>query len=345
MSGRALGVLALLAALAVAAAWHARQPAVTDRSAADTVGERFLPGLAERLERVTAVEARVAGGAQLARIERAGGAWRVVNRAGYPADPETLRGTLIGLAEARRLEGKTDRPDGWPRLGVEPVESASASGVEIALEGLDSPLAVIIGKPSTGDAGGTYVRSADGGGRAWLVSGAIERPDRIADWLDDRLVDLPAERILRVTVHARDGEPVRIERAQSGTGFVIANRPPDRRPLSNSIARSMARIVTGLTLTDVHPAADVDRPPRLARARFETVDGLVITVDSLAAVRDGGPRYVHLQADTADDASTEVAQEAAALNARFQGWLYEIPDYKFVNASQTLAGVLEPERP
>ncbi|MEF8833354.1 MAG: DUF4340 domain-containing protein [Halofilum sp. (in: g-proteobacteria)] len=341
MSGRALGLLALVTVLAVAAAWYLRQPVPEPAAKADE--RRFLPGLADRLPAVSGLRVRTAGGRLLAHVVREGEAWRVRNRFDYPADRETLRGTLIALSEARREEAKSDRVDGWARLGLRPIEDPQAEGVELTLEGLDPAPRIIIGKPASGDAEGTYLRLAsDEDGRAWLVSERIERPAAIGDWLDDRLTGIPVQRMRSVEIVARDGEPVRIAREEPRSRrFEIANRPEGRRPLSNSIARSIARIVADLRLTDVHPADRVDLPARLAEARFATLDGLRIVVEAFAAERGRKPRYIRIRAPVDGEAKEAVREEAEALNQRFDGWVYEIPEYKFVNMTHALEGVLE----
>lgn len=344
MNGRTLGVLALLTVFAVAAAWYVRQP--DPEPATQTADNLFLPGLAERLPEVNAVRVRTGGGELLAHVVREGETWRVRNRAGYPADSETLRGTLIALSEARRAEAKTDRTEGWSRLGLQPVEEPDAGGVELTLEGLDPAPRVIIGKSAGGDAGGTYLRRADEeDARAWLVSERIELPEDIGDWLDDRLTEIPIQRMLSVEIAARDGEPVRVARREPRSRhFEIANRPEGRQPLSNSIARSIARIVSDLRLTDVHPADRVDLPPRLTETRFETLDGLRIVIETFADERGRDPQYVRLRAETADEASERAREQAESLNRRFDGWIYEIPGYKFVNMTHTLESVLDEAR-
>lgn len=340
MSTRTLAVLALLAALAVAGVWLTREPPV-DPGREARAGAPFLPGLEVRVNEVSGLRVRGAGGDLLAHVARRDGAWRVTNRAGYPADTTTLRGTLIGLARARRLEPKSDRSDGHARLGVAPIEDAQGKAIEVALEGLEPPPAVLIGKPSTGEVGGTYVRRV-GAARAWLVSGELERHDRIGDWLDDRLVDIPARQVRLVRIEAVDGAPVVTRHPEpSGHGFEL-QVPEGRRPLSNSIARSLARVVADLRLDDVQPAAEAADLPRLAVARFETFSGLVLEIEAFAARRaQDAASHVRLHASTTGTAGAEARARAERLNARYHGWVYQLPDYKFVNATQTLEGVLE----
>ena len=342
MSARALGVLALITVLAVGALWYVQRPQPSPASSEEQ--GLFLPGLADRLEAITAIRARTGGGRELAHAVRTDQGWRVRNRADYPADRESLRGLLIKLSRAERVAAKTDRPEAWPRLGLAPVEQPGAAGVELTLEGLDPPVGVIIGKPAAGeDASGTYARRSDAsGGRAWLISASIERPDAIAYWLDDRLLQIPARRVRAVTIDPREGETVEVRRADDD--FTIANRPADRRPLSNTVARSLARVIADLRLTDVRPVNAGSLPPQVATARYETFDGLVVTARGFAAAQTAGRRYIRLEAKASADAPAAVREEARQLNARFDGWAYEIREYKFVNLTHNLEGVLAEPR-
>lgn len=342
MSGRGLLILALLALLAVGGVLLTRQPPVSP--AEQDEEPYFLPGLKDRLDEIERVRVRAPDGSRLAEIVRRKGGWSVANRRDYPADPETLRGSLIGLAEARRLAPKSDRAEGHARLGVADPGTGEGSGVALRLEGLDPAIEVVIGNPAPGDAGGTHVRRVDER-RAWLVSGTLPQNDDIADWLDDRLVDIDAVRVHRVRIDPVDGESVRVLLpSPDAPRFEIENLPRGRRPLSSTLSKSIARGVADLRLTDVVSAAGTDPPARLAVTRFETFDGLVIEIEAFADSRENpSERLVRLRADTLASADNAVREQADRLNARFDGWLYRIPDYKFVNLTFTLEQVLEPQ--
>lgn len=342
MSGRGLLILGILALLAVAGAILTRQPVHEAKDAAEE--PRFLPMLQEQTDAVTGVAVRAPDGRDLARVGRRDEGWVVTSRWNYPADLSTLRGTLIGLAEARRLEEKTDRPDGHARLGVARPGSGPGGGLEVSLHGLEEPLAVLIGEPSAGEVGGTYVRRV-GEDRAWLVSGELKRHKLVGDWLDDRLVDIPAIRVHRVRIEPVDGDPVRVVLpSPDAPRFEILDIPEDRKPLSRTLSKSIARGVAELRLTDVRPAAETELPPRLATTRFETFDGLVVEIEAFAPGRESvSEGLVRIRADSMAGASQGVRDRAAALNARFEGWLYRIPDYKFVNLTYRFDQVLAPE--
>jgi hypothetical protein len=342
VSGRGLLVLGVLAALAVVGAVLTRQPIddVPDTAARPY----FLPGLQERLDDVSRVEVRNPAGEALARVERSEQGWVVANRRDHPADLETLRGTLIGLAEGRKLEAKTDRVEGHARLGVATPGSGDGSGLEVTLHGLDQPQTVLIGEPSAGEVGGTYLRRA-GQDRAWLVSGELERHDKIADWLNDLLIDVPAIRVHRVRIEPVDGDPVNVLLpSQDAPRFEILDIPAGRRALSRTLSKAIARGIADLRLVDVRSAADTQLPPRLATTRFELFNGLLIDIEVFAPDRGQlGEGLARIRADAPPDAPPEVRGQADAFNARFEGWLYRLPEYKFVNLTYRFDQVLVPE--
>jgi len=342
MSGRGLLVLSVLAAFAVVGAILTRQP--IDGQPETEARPRFLPVLQDNINAVTRLDVRDPDGAELARIERADDGWAVVNRWNHPADLATLRATLIGLTEARQLQPKSDRAEGHARLGVAEPGRGTGAGVEITLHGLDAPVGVLIGNPATGEVGGTYVRRV-GADQAWLVSGDLQRHERIADWLDDLLVDIPAIQIHRVRIDAVDGDPVNVLLpSRDAPRFEILEIPEGRKPLSRTLSKSIARGVADLRLVDVRPVAGTTLPPRLAATRFELFSGLVIEIETFADGRGTlAEGLARIRADAVADASQDVRQRAEVLNARFDGWLYRLPEYKLVNLTYRFEQVLAPD--
>ena len=137
MNRRTFAILAVVVVLLAGIAYLSQRGGDTASIAGASAGELFVPGLADRLEDITAIEVTGAGDARLVRIERAGEQWVVAEQDGYPADTGPVTGLLIALAEARILEEKTADPAFHSRLGVEAVDSAEATGLEVALTGDD----------------------------------------------------------------------------------------------------------------------------------------------------------------------------------------------------------------
>jgi hypothetical protein len=338
MRAATLAGLAVAVVVAATGWWWLQRDA--ERRPPSPEGEGpLLPAFADNMQRVTGVRAVRGGGQLLAHAVRRGEAWVVANRWDYPADRATLRTTLRWLARARRVTAKADRPPAYADLGVAPLERAEASTLALTVEGLAVPT-VIAGNAAAGGAAGTYARLA-GEPRAWHVRPTFERPDRIADWLDERLVDIAAERVAEVRIEPAAGRPVRVTRPDGPEGPFRLQRPAGREPLSASTARSLARVVTGLTLVDVRPVDRVEALAHRATARYTTFDGLAVELAIYSGEGDDAGHYARLRARAADTASADVAERARMLGERWAGWAYSLPDYKRTNASRTRASVLK----
>ncbi len=337
MSPRALLILGVLALAAVVGVWltHGDRedpPAVT--------GNPLVPGLLDELNEVSAVTIRRAGGEVVARLEReAEGDWRVRNRWDYPADHGLLRGMLIALGEARRAEGRTSNPEHWQRLGVEEIDDADATGMEVELEGDGLSHRVIIGRQA-GAGEGTFARLADSDA-SWLIDQRIDRYHAIGDWLDSRVVDIPVDDVVAVDLEPEAGGSVSVRpEPESVAGFELVGVPADAELLTPTIARSLVRVVTELEFIDVRPRSDAEPLEPVGVARYEARDGFVLYIHSYTLPEDGNAGAVRFEAEATEDADEAVRERAATLTRQWQGWVYRLPEHKYVNATQTLDGVV-----
>ena len=128
----------------------------------------------------------------LVTLRRRDGEWQLAQRDGWRADDERIARYLMLLAQARRVEAKTDRPVMYPRLGVEDVADAQAGGTELRLSGREIAATLLIGKPHK-PSGGRYVRLG-GQARSWKTDAdVLFDPDPVS-WLDRRVLAVPLAR-------------------------------------------------------------------------------------------------------------------------------------------------------
>ncbi|MEN6540475.1 MAG: DUF4340 domain-containing protein, partial [Mizugakiibacter sp.] len=345
---RTLLLLAVLAALAVAAAialnWR-RAPAV------DLGGNAapLLPELAANVNAVDRVDLVGAGGDVRVTLRRGASGWTVGQRHGYPADVVALRGLLLQLAQARLAEPKTADPARYAVLGVEDVAQPRAGGVQVALHGLARPLALIVGRYDP-RAGGTFARRP-GEARSWLAMGDLRVDADPAHWLEREIADIPAARVREVTLAPTGGPAFTVYKTHRDDSHYSAREIVRRRELATPYAaEDIAAALAGLELDDVY-VASVRTPPAgaaPAHARFRTWDGLTVDAD---AWRQGGQNFVRLRA-TAEPAAAAAspagtraaADEAARLNARWQGWTYCLPAYRYAAFDRRFDSLLRPAR-
>lgn len=157
----------------------------------------LLPEVAMHQHAIDRIELRGAGNRTQVTMVRTGGNWRVVER-DWPADAGRISQSLFLLSQVHRQEAKTRQPELYARLGLEPISSASASGIELRLSGGGANTRVLIGNEHA-KFDSHYVRVGDEP-QAWLTDLPLHFERSPAHWLDRRLVDWPLPRILGVSV-------------------------------------------------------------------------------------------------------------------------------------------------
>lgn len=317
MNRHRLVVLAVVAVVGVAAALWSTQ---TRKPAQETSGsEPLVPGLQEKINDVSQLRLIGPGGKSLATIVRGDAGWSLQEKGGYAVDTAKVRDFLVTLAKARRIEAKTASEALYAKLGVGDVAQAEAIGVQVEIDGLAKPVAVILGH-NVLRGNGTFVRHA-GEAQSWQTDINIAAEREAAKWLQGDIVDVAPSRIESVSIKHAEGAPIEIVRAPEGgpAEFVLRNLPKGREPESEFVADAAAGLLSGLRLDDVAPAAEAEPgEAAVTKSEFRIEDGSVITLTSWKA---GDKTLVRLAA-TLDEtraatfAEAEVARaakEAAAL--------------------------------
>ena len=275
-----------------------------------SAGERpLLPGFAAAANAIDTI--RVTGGAEDGDvvITRAQGRWSVSSRDGYAADIGVLRQLTLALAEATIVEEKTANPENYARLGVDDPEQGG-SGIRLSLSGDGTEYTVILGDTAQGDY--RYARVA-GDATSYLIDRNPDLPASAGDWLASDIVDLPSERIRRVTITHADGETISIEKdSEDQADFGVLDIPEGRELSYASIGNGIGGTLANLELDDVRQATAADDVTRVV---FETWDDTRITVE-VALEEDTS--WVAFAADPDID----------GLNARVSGWQYKLPEFK-----------------
>jgi hypothetical protein len=319
-----------------------------------------FPALLERVNAVARV--RVTGNEGAFTLARDGDAWVVEEKERYPGDPDRVHKLLIGAAGMKRVEPKTSNPERYPKLWLEDPTGKDARSVRLVLE--DASGAVlsdwVLGdrRPSKSDASRTelYIRVADDP-QAWLVEGSVPGGGKIIAWLDRVVARIDRERLRTAEVSHTDGAMVAVSKEVPADGdFVLRDVPEGRETDSQYRVNDIGRFLEDLRFEDVAPASSLDFAGSAdKRLEITTFDGLRVRVDS---VMREGDAWVQLRAEVdeglvektagadagASDAESgtepsdtssgalrpldEVRTEAERMNARWQGWAYELPSFK-----------------
>ncbi len=356
-----LGVTAVAAVLVVLIG---RSPNGVDRD----VPERLLPGLAEVVNELDALDIVAPGGEIGVSLRRDSERWRVVQRDGYEAEFAQVLELLRTLAEVGVAEPRTSKPAWYRELGVQDPSEADATGRRIDFPGRDIPSVIIGQRDPSGE--GSYARRA-AEAQSWLLDEIVEVPVDPVAWLEPGIMDIPADDISEVIVRHADGETLRLRVADDeNRSVVLMNLPEGRQPGPEFKRNALANGLRGLNLEDVR-RFEPPEPEDAARVLFRTVDGLNFVADvferddaywihftvsaettpTAAEAPDSGEATTEAVSD--ESASEPAAQppaadegrrlaDAVAVDARLSPWLFRIRERRFDDLTPRLEDLLAP---
>ncbi|EKE70173.1 DUF4340 domain-containing protein [Oceanibaculum indicum] len=325
MTARGFWILFVVTLLAVGAAGHAawqRHAAAIGSVSAEPV----FPNLTDRLNEVAAIQ--LEDRRDSVTLVRAGEGWVVENAHNYPARGEAVRALLLALADMRIVEAKTERPEMFARLEVEPLDAEEARSRRVTvLDGAGKVLAeLIVGKKRFGQGGqpdAHYVRRPDGG-QAFLAESRLDPRTEAIDWLDRRIADVSRGRVKQVVIDHPEGGSLTVAKdSREGNEFRIVDLPEGMKVENQFTVNATAGTLDKLVFDAVMPAEGIALQE--AVTRYTTFDGLAVTIGF--AERDG-KLWTRYTAAALPDAADEVKAEAAEINARAEGWAYRLADFK-----------------
>jgi len=257
--------------------------------------------------------------------------WSVGER-DYPADTGKVRKLLLDLAALNVVEEKTRQPENYPALGVEDTTSDKATGTRVEAVTPAKTFSLIVGKSSGAKSG--YVRVANTP-QSLLVAPLITVDADPRRWLDHTLIDIPQDRIRQIAVKPAEGPGYTATRANKDqSDFTVAEVPKGRKLSSPAAADPIAGSLAGVSLDDVQHTPTTT-PTGVSHAVFSTFDGLRIDV----AGRKEGTKTLVSFTPTSTAQATEA--QAKTLEARLEGWEFEIPSYKYDGMFRALEDLLE----
>jgi len=349
---KSLVLLAVLTVVVLAAAIMAQKPS----QAIPGAGELLFPGLLGKVNK--AVEIDVQSKGKRFTLKQHDHRWGVAERGGYPVAPDKIHKLLVGAAELRRVEPKTDKAKHYPALELADPARSDSKSIEFKVKDGDGKVLAdwILGKRSfaKGDPNASefFVRVPPDA-RAWLVQGSLPIGKSVTEWIDQRVAAIAHQRIREVKVTRPDGESLVVRRlSATAADYTLADIPAGMEVSESWKVGDVGRFLEDLRCDDVEPIADAsfvdaDRQPRL---ELTTYDGLRVVMETtkdgkrtLARLRASfDPKLVEKPAKTAAPAEDTkaakkktkagdalgVKQSVADLNRRWRDWAFVLPDYK-----------------
>jgi uncharacterized protein DUF4340 len=370
MNARRLIALAAAALVVVAAAvWVSLRGGPEQASRGQAA---VLASLADTIDAVNEVRLTGSDG-NATTLQRRDNGWYVAQR-NYPADSNKLRALLIGLSTLHAIEEKTSDPARYTVLNVEDPAGPQSHSERVDVVAGARSWSLLLGKAA--EPNGSYVRVA-GAPAALLAQPHIDADPRPNHWIKSDLLELPAERVQRVAVRTAGSPSYSLDRDRRGApDLTLHGVPPGRKAASPALVDAVAGALARLSADDVKPRAPGPLE-NASHATLRTFEGLQIDVDGY---REGGASWVRIDASVDPDtarrfvaAQAEVgnggsgaksaegkseaagssdaksatvadpAAEAAAINARVQGYDFQVPAYQYDALYRKLHDLLAPQ--
>jgi hypothetical protein len=342
-------LLALVIAAALAVALFVPQEVGHENGAEPGL---LLPDVGERINQVD--EIRVSDGdTGVVTLRRADERWGIAELQAYPADWGKVRQLLAGLAQASIVELKTENPEYYDRLGVQDPSADQPGGLRVEFASGERQWAVIVGNEA-GGRDGQYVRLADQP-RSLLIDRVLEVTAEPVESAERSITDIASAEVAEVEIIHPDGSWVLARKASpAATDFTLESLPEGREIVSSWTVNSLGGALSSLELDAVELAAD-QAPEETVRFRLLTFAGMEymaqaweaddahwitirasVPVEASGEGEGGGP-----ESPEANGAAGNIAA-AERFNARVEGWVYRIPEYKYANLSKRLDQLLQP---
>ena len=308
--------------------------------------ELLFPDLVDKVNQVTALEVQNKDATLV--MERRGDGWVMAGNHDYPVRQGKTRQAIIGLSQLRVVEAKTRKPDRFQRLQVEDLSAEDAQSILFRLKDSDgnSVAEVILGKRRYNLGGseeqGVYLRRP-GENQAWLARGRLTVDKSAKDWLERDIVDIRIKRARRITTIDAEGNTLVAEKQAPGDEhYGLLDMPTDVKLKERWQwdVDGLGSAMTTLELDDVVPASEKElAADQVVKAEVETFGGLIVKI---AMVPDGEHTWATFSAEVNAEAKAEpegedeerirtpeeVKKEVEEINARVNGWVYKLPDWK-----------------
>jgi hypothetical protein len=379
MNSKKLGILFAVAVIAIAAGvWLAGQRSV---SSGGTSSAALYPEAQKKLDGATAVRIFTAGDELAVEIAREDDAWRDTLRDGYPAAEAKLRKLLLSIADAKIREEKTSNPDNYASLGVEDISDASATGIRVEVSGVEPPINLIVGKQGPGVDSQYVRRAGEAQSwlidasidksskpQDWLSTSII---DIRADRAQSAEIKTEGAKPYSAAKSSRADANFTIEKLPKGkelsspsapnslasalTALSLSDVQPasafDEKPQAHATYRTFDGLVVeldGWTREDKHFIAARAQYDAALAARFK-VPSEEKKASEPSGDSEGAPASKDEADETVDEAGAstdaaaeqDVAAEAKELNGVLNGWVYEVPQYKYEAIFKPLSEMLK----
>lgn len=286
---------------------------------------------------------RQAGAGEIARIDveladesyslfRTPSGWRMNGPDGFPVIVERIGELLGGLEELSWGEARTDDPRKLDRLSLgDPADGGSGSQLVARDSEGEALIELVFGRRD----GQLYLRRP-GETLAFSAGGELPGLRTSEGWMDFAVIAIVPSAIDGVVLVETDGRRLHLTRQPGGgpRDFILGPGHTGMRITNRLAAATPALALSRFAPLGVKPASEL-QTSRAGRHITLTQDGLEVIVDTYEE-----PDGYYLTARAVEAA--EGAHRAAAINARAEGWAFEVSRYDWADFNTQIREIAAP---
>lgn len=309
-------------------------------------GGPFVTGLADAQSTIDRIE--VARGGETLVVTRAGDAWTVASRDGYPARFEEVKALVSGLASLTTDQRMTAKPERHDELALAwPDDSGRGSKVRL-LAGEKAIAEIVLGEERANPRS-QYVRRTEEA-QCWRVLGSVLVETSTRRWVDAELLSIPEGEVESVSMNGLDlkstagADGAKVFEAAESAGPVAVSAFEWTEPRKQTAIRTLPGWLARLELDEVRRATGAAPDPAISPS-FDMVRGTL----KVNAVRDGDSVWISFEAapkvgaPSAEEINAKrkypgdpFVPDWAEFAKKHAGWEYKLPVWKLNSLEEAM---------
>ena len=230
-------------------------------------GEYFYPQLKSKLASVSEVELDDSVAKLILTKDLVTNTWVAKNKSNYPIDFNKLKSLLVGVAELKIVEAKTNNPDHFTLLSLNQVRGDEISGAIKLLAKLDNGdqpvIDLLLGKRSGAHLRDNYLDEIyvrkNNDNQVWLVAGKLPTAFNFANLVIQPLFKLSATEIQSLSIQQPKQERLVLYKdTKESLDYKIGGLTKSQKIKAQYLANMIPATIANLTFDDV-VAASTDK--------------------------------------------------------------------------------------
>ena len=287
----------------------------------DDADQIFLPELKQRLTEVAKIQIDSLGESVV--LESQNNSWVVASKQNYPADTNSIRQLIYGMADLTIVEVKTADESLLSKIGL---TQDSDDSVRVRIMDVDGNTIsdILFGKsqPALSSQGQDwFVRQFDDA-QSWLLNGQLLLNRNAYQWLSKAILSMDTDDIQEVVLNTNHIDSLVIRKTDESQAFELVGEK-DSEEIEAYKLDEIVEAASSIQLDDVRLKSADQNNSSEATIQLKTKNGLNVEI----TVTDTEQGWINLIAQT-EMTDQGVTEQSQALNKNWSEWEFQIPKYK-----------------